>query len=45
MELNQEWFDQLGLANVTDCQSVSGGDINQSFSITTPQQKYFLKVQ
>ncbi|WP_125762700.1 fructosamine kinase family protein [Companilactobacillus hulinensis] len=45
MELNDEWFKQLDIGNVVDWKSVSGGDINQSFELTTEDSKYFLKVQ
>ncbi|WP_125565334.1 fructosamine kinase family protein [Companilactobacillus insicii] len=45
MELNQGWFKELDIGQVTDCQSVSGGDINQSYAVTTSDKKYFLKVQ
>lgn len=44
MELNNEWFKQL-IGEVINCQSVSGGDINQSFKITTGNENYFLKIQ
>lgn len=45
MELNQGWFKQLDVGEVLDCQEVAGGDINQSYAITTTDKKYFLKIQ
>jgi Fructosamine-3-kinase len=45
MELNSEWFDELKLNDVRNYEPVSGGDLNLAFEITTPNKRYFLKVQ
>ncbi|WP_414601745.1 fructosamine kinase family protein [Limosilactobacillus vaginalis] len=44
-QLPSAWLSQLPLNNITSCQSVSGGDINLAYQITTNQATYFVKVQ
>lgn len=44
-QLSNTWLSQLPLDNITNCQSVSGGDINLAYQITTNKATYFVKVQ
>lgn len=44
-KLNHQWLSQLPIKNITSCQPVSGGDINEAYQITAGNQTYFLKVQ
>lgn len=44
-ELNQQWFAQLPLNNISNYQAVSGGDINESYRIIADKTAYFIKIQ
>ncbi|CAM2752385.1 fructosamine kinase family protein [Fructilactobacillus fructivorans] len=44
-KLDQEWINQLPLKNVQSLSPVSGGDINDSYQVKTPDHVYFMKVQ
>lgn len=44
-ELSDSWLAQLPLKQITDCQPVSGGDINLAYQIIADGTPYFMKVQ
>lgn len=44
-KLSNEWLKQLPFKNVSEISSVSGGDINDSYSIVADNKEYFMKVQ
>ncbi|GGG93308.1 fructosamine kinase family protein [Staphylococcus pragensis] len=43
--MKKEWQDQLPLDHIQDITSVSGGDVNEAFKVTTQDDTYFLLVQ
>ncbi|GAA6114628.1 fructosamine kinase family protein [Apilactobacillus apinorum] len=44
-KLSNAWLEQLPFKNVSEISSVSGGDINDSYSIVADDKEYFMKVQ
>ncbi len=45
MAVDQKWLAQLPIEKVEEIQPVSGGDINDSYSLRTANNHYFMKVQ
>lgn len=45
MSVNQAWLNQLPIQPITNYYPVSGGDINESYCLETPHDKYFMKMQ
>ena len=45
MPVNRTWLSHLPIKNIISCTPVSGGDINESYCIRTPNAKYFMKMQ
>ncbi|MCT6822450.1 MAG: fructosamine kinase family protein [Apilactobacillus sp.] len=43
--LSSEWLKNLPFQNVSEISSVSGGDINEAYSIVADNKEYFMKVQ
>lgn len=46
MQLPKQWEHQLPIKDLTGCQRVSGGDINEAYQLVAADgQRYFMKVQ
>jgi len=43
--MNEQWYNQLPLDNISNIKAVSGGDVNDAYEIYTTDQTYFLLVQ
>ena len=43
--MKQEWQAQLPLNHIESISPVGGGDVNEAFQVTTPDETYFLLVQ
>ena len=41
----KDWQEQLPLNHIRDIKTVSGGDVNEAFKVTTEDDVYFLLVQ
>lgn len=45
MNLSKAWLSRLPIKDIVSCETVSGGDMNEAYQVTTTTQKYFMKVQ
>lgn len=43
--MKKDWQEQLPLNHIRDIKTVSGGDVNEAFKVTTEDDVYFLLVQ